>query len=167
MRNPLFLVAPALLAAALLPGASRAGGREALVVGNAIEVLEQSCAIPEKCIPSALLREAAGVAIFPNIIKAGFVVGGKHGKGVVLVRCKDGVWSNPIFVTLTGGSIGWQAGAQSTDLILVFRTGRSVERILNNRGKLTLGADVGVAAGPVGRQAAAATDAQLKAEIYS
>jgi lipid-binding SYLF domain-containing protein len=107
------------------------------------------------------------VAIIPGIIKAGFVIGGRHGRGVVLVRCPDGGWSNPIFVTLTGGSIGWQAGAQSTDLVLVFKTQRGVERILKNRGKLTLGADVSVAAGPVGREAAAATDAQLRAEIYS
>src|SRR5216110_1907192 len=168
MKRVMLRLVPAVLALMILPiGVARAASREAALVGSAIEVIEQANAIPEKCIPSGLLKDAAGVAIFPNIIKAGFIIGGKHGRGVVLVRTPDGGWSNPVFLTLTGGSIGWQVGAQSTDLVLVFKTGRSVERILNNHGKLTLGADIGIAAGPVGREAAAATDAQLKAEIYS
>jgi lipid-binding SYLF domain-containing protein len=166
-HTPLIRLAAVALLGALGTGVVHAGVREDRTVGAAIEVVEQSCAIPEKCIPAALLRDAAGVAVIPNILKAGFIVGGKHGRGVVLVRTRDGGWSNPVFVTLTGGSIGWQAGATSTDLILVFRTGRSIQRILQNRGKLTLGADVGIAAGPIGREAGAATDAQLKAEIYS
>jgi lipid-binding SYLF domain-containing protein len=168
MSKALVRLVPAALALVVLSaGPARAAGREAVIVGSAIEVIEQANAIPERGIPASLLKDAAGVAIFPNIIKAGFIIGGKHGRGVVLVRTKDGGWSNPVFLTLTAGSIGWQVGAQSTDLVLVFKTGRSVERILENRGKLTLGADIGVAAGPVGRQAAAATDVQLKAEIYS
>jgi lipid-binding SYLF domain-containing protein len=86
---------------------------------------------------------------------------------VLLVRDPAGGWSNPIFLTMSGGSIGWQAGAQSTDLVLIFRTARSVDRFLKGKGKLTLGADASVAAGPVGREAAAATDMQLKAEIFT
>ncbi len=167
MNKTILRLVPAALALMLPIGAARAADREAAIVGSAIEVIEQANAIPERGIPAGLLKDAAGVAIFPNIIKAGFIIGGKHGRGVVLVRTTDGGWSNPVFLTLTGGSIGWQVGAQSTDLVLVFKTGRSVERILKNRGKLTLGADIGIAAGPVGREAAAATDAQLKAEIYS
>jgi lipid-binding SYLF domain-containing protein len=162
------LVAVVALALPLLgAGAAHAGSKEAAIVSEAIEVLEQAGAIPGRCIPLGLLREAQGVAIIPGIIKAGFVIGGRHGRGVLLVRCQDGGWSNPIFVTLSGGSIGWQAGAQSTDLVLVFKTRRSVERILENRGKLTLGADLSIAAGPLGRETSAATDAQLKAEIFS
>ena len=167
VRRLIWPVPAALALLALGAGHAQARAREAATVGAAIEVVEQANAIPERGIPAGLLRDAAGVAVIPNIVKAGFIVGARHGRGVVLVRTRDGGWSNPVFVSLTGGSIGWQAGAQSTDLVLVFKTGRSVERILQNRGKLTLGADVGVAVGPVGRQAAAATDAQLKAEIYS
>jgi lipid-binding SYLF domain-containing protein len=168
MRRPMVLCAAAALALPLFgAGAVHAGGREADTVSAAIEVLEQAGAIPGRCIPLGLLRDAQGVAIIPGIIKAGFVIGGRHGRGVLLVRCQDGGWSNPVFVTLSGGSIGWQAGAQSTDLVLVFKTRRSVDRILENRGKLTLGADVSIAAGPVGREASAATDVQLKAEIFS
>jgi len=136
-------------------------------VESAIDVLKDSAAIPEKGLPQELLREAEAVAIIPDVIKVGFVVGGRHGKGVVLIKDKDGNWTSPIFVTVTGGSLGWQAGAQATDVILVFKTKKSVERILKGKDKFTLGADAAVAAGPLGRQAAAATDVQLKAEIYS
>jgi lipid-binding SYLF domain-containing protein len=107
------------------------------------------------------------VAILPDVVKAGFVVGGRYGRGVILLRQPDGSWSNPVFITLAGGGIGWQVGVQSTDLVLVFKTSNSLDRILKGKGKLTLGADVAVAAGPVGRQAEAATDAMLRAEIYS
>jgi len=93
------------------------------------------------------------------------VVGVRYGKGVVVVRDSTGVWQPPTFVTLTGGSLGWQAGIQASDLILVFKTQKSVRGLMN--GKFTIGADAAAAAGPVGRQAAAATDAQLGAEILS
>ncbi|MFL5245714.1 MAG: lipid-binding SYLF domain-containing protein [Gemmataceae bacterium] len=136
-------------------------------VESAVDALKDSASIPEKGIPQELLREAEAVAIIPDVIKVGFVVGGRHGKGVVLIKDKDGNWTSPIFVTVTGGSIGWQAGAQATDVVLVFKTKKSVERILKGKDKFTLGADAAVAAGPLGRQAAAATDVQLKAEIYS
>src|SRR5205085_8443482 len=105
------------------------------------------------------------VAIIPDVIKLGFVVGGQRGHGVVIIRQADGSWRAPMFVTITGGSIGWQVGAQATDFMLVFKTQKSVEGLL--RGKFTLGADAAIAAGPVGRRAGAATDAELKAEIYS
>src|SRR5262249_47497988 len=123
--------------------------------------------IAEKGIARELLREAEAVAIIPDVIKLGFVIGGRHGKGIILVKGKDGGWTWPIFVTLTGGSVGWQVGAQATDVVLVFKTKKGVERILKGRDKFTLGADAAIAAGPLGRQAAAATDVQLKAEIYS
>ncbi|GAB4387334.1 MAG: hypothetical protein Kow0025_00300 [Thermodesulfovibrionales bacterium] len=138
--------------------------REAARIENSVAVFKEVMDIPEKSIPPALLNEAHGVAIIPGVIKAGFIVGGRHGKGVVMVR-EGGAWSNPAFVSFTGGSIGWQIGAQSIDVILVFKSKRGVEDMI--KGKFTLGADAAVAAGPVGRQAEAATDAQLKAEIYS
>lgn len=155
----------ALLAAC--PGALRAGNREAATVDEAADVLNELSAIPAKCIPPALVQDAAGVAVIPNMIKAGFVIGGRHGRGVMCVRQPDGSWSSPLFISMTGGSIGWQIGVQATDVVLVFKTKASVERVLQGKGKFTLGVDAAVAAGPIGRQAEAATDAQLKAEIYS
>jgi lipid-binding SYLF domain-containing protein len=116
-------------------------------------------------IPRSLLSDARGVAILPGILNGGFVIGARHGRGVLMVRDAEGTWRLPTFVTLTGGSIGWQIGVQSTDLILVFRTQKSIDGILS--GTLTLGADAAVAAGPVGRAASAATDGRLQAEIFT
>lgn len=116
-------------------------------------------------IPAALLRDAYGVAIIPGVLKIGFIGGVRRGHGVVLIKDKDGNWGAPRFVTITGGSVGWQIGAQSTDVVLVFNSQRSVEGML--KGKFTIGADAAAAAGPVGRNLSAATDAQLKAELLS
>lgn len=134
-------------------------------VGDAIRVLEEMMKESDKSIPTALIRDCAGLAIIPDVIKAGLVIGGRHGKGVLLVRTKGGGWSDPSFIDIKGGSVGWQAGIESADVILVFRTPRSIENI--TEGKFTLGADAGVAAGPLGRSAEASTDAALKAEILA
>lgn len=134
-------------------------------VADATDVLDQFLRIPEQSIPPSLLARAYGVAVIPNVVKVGFGIGARHGKGIMVVRQPDSSWSNPAFIKLTGGSIGWQAGAQSTDVILVFRTRKGVENIAN--GKLTLGADASIAAGPVGRQASIATDIQFQAEVVS
>jgi len=134
-------------------------------IDEAIRVLGEMMKESDKSIPLSLIRNCAGIAIVPDVIKAGLVIGGRHGKGVVLVRTKEGGWSDPSFIELTGGSIGWQAGVQSADVVLVFRTARSLERVAG--GKFTLGADVGVAAGPLGRSAEASTDTEFKAEILS
>jgi lipid-binding SYLF domain-containing protein len=150
--------------ALLAPVPGKAGQAEDDRLRSAAEVLHQISEIPENAIPPELLADAYGIAVIPGVIKAGFVVGGRWGKGVIAVR-QNSSWSNPSFITLAGGSIGWQIGAQSTDIILVFKTRRGVENLA--AGKVTLGADAAIAAGPVGRQASAATDAQLKAEIYS
>jgi lipid-binding SYLF domain-containing protein len=131
----------------------------------AVDVLQKTTQMPEEGIPPALLRNAKGLALIPNVIKAGFVIGGSYGKGVLLVRNEKGGWSPPVFIKLAAGSLGWQIGAQSTDVVLVFKTRRSVQGIVN--GTFTLGADAAVAAGPVGRRGEAATDAELKAEILS
>jgi lipid-binding SYLF domain-containing protein len=157
----------ALAVLALATGAVRAGAREEVIVNRALEVLDQSTRIADNAIPQTLLHEAQGVLVMPSVVKAGLLVGGRHGRGVLLVRCKDGGWGNPVFVTLTGGSFGWQGGIQSADLVLVFKTYPGVERILQGKNKLTLGGDVSIAAGPLGRQSSAATDAMLKAEIFS
>lgn len=150
-----------LLPTALLPAQATEIGR----IADAKLAFEDITAIPEKSIPEFLLQDAAGIAIIPGIVKVGFIVGGEYGKGVLLLQDQNGGWSNPIFITLSGGSIGWQLGAQSADFILVFKTKRSVDGVLS--GDFTLGVDVAAAAGPLGRRARASTDMQLKAEIYS
>jgi lipid-binding SYLF domain-containing protein len=142
-----------------------AGGEEWAKLDEATAVLWEIKSIPEQGIPPALLSSAHGVAVIPGLIKAGFIVGGRYGQGVMVVRSANGRWSNPTFITLTGGSVGWQIGAQSTDIVLVFKSSRSVDAMAS--GKFTLGADLSVAAGPVGRHAEAGTDSQLRAEILS
>jgi lipid-binding SYLF domain-containing protein len=132
---------------------------------EASRVLGEILRIPEESIPSNLLQDARAIAVIPNVVKAGFVVGGRRGRGLIAVRTREGTWSHPSFVTLTGGSVGFQAGVQSADVILVFRSERGVDSIVG--GKFTLGADASVAAGPVGRSAQASTDERLKAEILS
>ena len=160
-------IIPALLTLLLaFPSVSAiAESEEAGRVKTATEVFSTIMEIPEKAIPPALLADAQGIAIIPDVIKVGLLVGGQYGHGVLVVRGKDGAWSNPVFITLMSGSVGWQIGAESTDFVLVFKTPRSIEGIM--KGKYTLGADAGVAAGPVGRLVKAATDIELKAEIYS
>ena len=132
---------------------------------DASRVLSEILRIPEDSIPAKMLEESQAIAVIPNVMKASFVVGGRRGRGLIAIRGKDGTWSNPSFITLTGGSFGFQAGVQSADVILVFKTKRGVDSIV--KGKFTLGADASVAAGPVGRSAQASTDEQLKAEIFS
>lgn len=134
-------------------------------VEDAARVLAEMMKESDKSIPTGLIKDCAGIAIIPDVVRAGLVIGGRHGRGLVLVRTKDGGWSDPAFIEITGGSIGWQAGVQSADIVLVFRTPRSIENL--GEGKFTLGADAGVAAGPLGRSAEASTDAALKAEILS
>lgn len=134
-------------------------------VNDAIEVIEEMIEIPEEGIPDALLSKAYGIAIIPKVIKAAWVVGGRYGKGVILVRDDRGRWGNPCFIRIAGGSVGWQIGVQSADIILVFKRKKSIESI--TEGKITLGADAAVAAGPVGRRAEVSTDIELEAEIYS
>ena len=134
-------------------------------VADATDTLDQLLRIPEQSVPAALLSRAYAVAVIPHVIKVGFGVGARRGKGVLVVRQDDNSWSNPAFITLTGGSFGFQIGAQSTDIILVFKTRKSVDGI--TEGKLTLGADASIAAGPVGRQAGVATDVTFRSEVYS
>ncbi len=155
----------AVLFLCLVPASFALAGASEEKVQQAGTVMEQIMAIPESAIPPNLLNDAHGIAIIPGVIKAGFVLGARYGTGVVLVRNPAGHWSNPCLVSLAGGSVGWQVGAQSTDVILVFKTARSVEGLI--KGKYTLGVDAAVAAGPVGRRVEGATDLTLKAEILS
>jgi lipid-binding SYLF domain-containing protein len=131
---------------------------------NATTTLKEIVGIPEDGIPQSMLDNAAAIVVIPGLVKASFIVGGKRGEGVMSVRNVTG-WTHPTFVNLTGGSIGWQAGVSSTDLVLVFMNEKTVKELLN--GEFTLGADAAVAVGPVGRVASAGTNLELKAEIYS
>ncbi|MGI4021551.1 MAG: lipid-binding SYLF domain-containing protein [Janthinobacterium lividum] len=116
-------------------------------------------------IPKKLLQKTEGIIIIPGMINAGFVLGGKRGKGVAMVKNENGTWSNPVFLTLTGGSFGFQAGIQSVDLVLVFLNKTSLLEI--GKSSFTLGGDISVAAGPVGRTSTAGTDYKLESEVYS
>jgi len=132
---------------------------------NALRVLNEIQAIPESAIPDILFDEAKAIVVVPDTLKIGLVIGGRRGHGLVSVKTPEGTWSNPAFVKLTGGSIGFQAGVQSADVVMVFTSQRGLDSIVN--GKITLGADAAIAAGPVGRSTALATDGRLKAEIWS
>ncbi len=163
--SPWSLLAFATVALALPAPASAQGRPEARVI-IATQVMEELRGQRDQYIPDLLLDRAFGIAIVPEVKKGAFAFGIRSGKGVLLVRDKTGRFSNPVFISLNGGSFGWQIGVQSTDLVLVFTTRSGVEGITD--GKLTLGADASVAAGPVGRTASAATDATFSgAEIYS
>jgi lipid-binding SYLF domain-containing protein len=152
--------------AATLVNVAQSSAREEGRLLTATEVLEEVKAMPDVRLPDTLLAHAYGIAVIPDVTKIAFIFGGRHGNGVLAVRDKlTSPWSNPVFVSLTGGSWGLQAGAQSSDIILVFTTKTGVEGIAG--GKLTLGADASVATGPVGRQGSAATDMNFNAEIYS
>lgn len=158
-------VATLSLIALLFTSTSSAATREEKRVADAADVIDQLLRIPEKTIPPNLLSRAYAVAVVPNVVKAAFGLGARRGKGILVIRQDNDSWSNPAFITLTGGSVGWQVGAQSTDIILVFKTRKGVDGLAN--GKLTLGADASVAAGPVGRHTAIATDVAFKAEVVS
>jgi lipid-binding SYLF domain-containing protein len=133
-------------------------------INAATEVVQEIIAAPEGISPT-LLGNAYGIVIIPGTIKLGFIFGGQYGSGIAMIRNDDGTWSNPSFVYIGGGSFGLQIGAVSSDIILVFKTQKSVMGMA--KGNFTLGGDAAVAAGPVGRRAVALTDWQLKAEIYS
>jgi lipid-binding SYLF domain-containing protein len=158
--------APALLLVTLVAAAPAvAGDKEAAIIDNSLKVLTEVQAMPDLRVPDWLLQRAEGIAVLPEVIKAGAFVGGRGGTGVLLVRHPDGSWSNPLFIGLGAGSVGWQFGVQAADVVLVFTTRRSVEGITD--GKITLGADAAAVAGPVGRSASAATSVTLDAEVYS
>lgn len=153
------------VSACLSTATLHAQGREEAKLITATEVITELQASRDQQVPQWLLDRAHGLVVVPDVVKVGFWLGGRHGKGVMVVRDDAGRFSNPVFVNLSGGSFGPQIGAQSSDVVLVFTTRKGIQGIAD--GKVTLGADASVAAGPVGRQASAATDAAFKAEVYS
>ena len=134
-------------------------------IWEAKEVIEEIQSSPDQSIPEELLAKCEAIAIYPNVIKGGFVIGARYGKGVVLRKGNDGKWGPLAFSTIGGGSWGLQIGAQATDLILVIMSERGLNGLLSSN--FTLGVDGAATAGPVGRNASAGTDLSLRAEMYS
>ncbi len=164
MKSPHYALL-ALMAVALLAPPATAATREEITLQKATVVLREVQNMPDLQIPDALLARAEGLVILPEVIKFAAFVGGRFGNGVMLVRNRQGGWSNPVFVNIGSGSFGAQWGGQAADVVLVFTTRQSIEGISD--GKLTLGADASVAAGPVGRTAMASTSLRLDSEIYA
>jgi lipid-binding SYLF domain-containing protein len=166
MRSFLTVLTFSIATALPLAHLSAQSPEEARRISDSILVLDEMMAAGDKSVPASILEKAVGVAVFPSLLKGGFVVGGQRGRGILSVRDKKtGLWSAPAFLTITGGSVGAQIGGQAIDLILVVNDERGLEQLVQNQFKV--GADAGVAAGPVGREAAAATDIQMRAKILS
>ena len=161
LRKTAVIACFAVAAAATSPLHAQAREEAKLLV--ATEVLDELREQRDQQIPERLLQRAYAIVVVPDVTKVAFVLGGRRGTGAMTVRDSRGRFTNPVFVNLTGGSVGWQIGAQETDIVLVFTTKRGVEGIVD--GKLTLGAGASVAAGPVGRQAEVA--ASVNAEVFA
>jgi len=176
-RFSITLVLLALIACGVvLPAAAQE--EETRRVEQCLDVFRAITAISDRQVPDFMMKKAQGIAIFPGVRRAGFVVGVQNGSGVLVMRGAggapqsteanaarpEGSWGPPLFLSLSGGSIGWQAGIQSVDLVLFFQTKKSIDSML--KGQFTLGVDASVAAGATGRQAAASTDSDLESEIY-
>jgi lipid-binding SYLF domain-containing protein len=135
-------------------------------IQEAITTLSELTNVEEDGIPKSLLKDADGIVVIPSLVKGGFVVGAEHGRGVMSARNRStSTWSVPIFVTMTGGTIGWQIGVQSVDLVLLIMNRSGVDSLLDD--KFTLGGELSVAAGPVGRTVTAATDAKVNSQILA
>ena len=131
---------------------------------DAATVFNEIMGAPDNAIPKELVDKAQAIAVFPSVLKAAFIFGGTEGKGVISRRTAQG-WSTPAFFNLGGGSFGAQIGADKTDYVLLIMNEQGLNGLLGD--KFAIGGEAGVAAGPVGRTASAATDAQLKAEILT
>src|SRR5262245_7433830 len=165
MKTRRTVLALAVVIAASMGGrVSFAQNEEGERAAEAARVLKEIQQTEETTIPKQILEKARAIAVFPSTVKGAFIVGAQHGKGVISARM-DGKWSAPAFVTLTGGSLGLQIGGQATDIVLVVMNDRGMENLASNSFKI--GGDASVAAGPVGREAAAATDYKFEAEILS
>jgi len=143
-----------------------AGKDEVKRVGAATTVLNEMMRARDRSIPGSILEKAEAIAIFPGVKKAGFVIGGQWGRGIISVRdAETRKWSSPAFLTMTGGSVGAQIGGTEIDVILVIMNRSGVEHLLSNQVKL--GGEISAAAGPVGRAGEASTDVQMQAQILS
>ena len=156
--------ASAVIALTLLPGLALAQQAETDRVAEAARVLEEVLAAPDKSVPEVIIDMAQAVVVIPSTVKGALLIGAQRGKGVMSVKSAAG-WSAPAFVTLTGGSVGFQIGGQASDIVLVVVNERGITNLTQNTFKI--GGDASVAAGPVGREATASTDYKLQAHILS
>lgn len=136
-------------------------------LNQSLAVLEDFSTTRTAKIPSKMLRQAEAVVIIPKLKKAGFVVGGKTGKGIVMMRQLDGSWSDPVFVKLSGLSLGFQVGYNSTDIFLVIKDASHLQKLFEQKGAFSIGGDATIAAGPLGREASAATNLDFDTGIFS
>ena len=158
IRSALFAIA--LTLCFIQPGSAQSADETRLA--QAADVLHWFTVDEERGIPPDLLQRARGIAVIPGLIRGGFFIGGRRGRGVLTVRSEGGEWSNPAFITLTGGSIGWQIGVESADVVLIFANDRSINNIAS--GKFTFGGDATAIAGPMGRRSTKAVT--FRSEIY-
>ena len=161
MRTPLMLAAVVPLLWQCAAQAEAVGQR----LDDAAATFSEIMAAPDKGIPQDLLDRAHCVAIVPGLKKGAFIIGGQYGKGFVTCRRNDRLWSAPAAIRVEGGSFGFQLGGSATDVIMLVMNDRGAQKMLESQ--FTLGADGEVAAGPVGRDATAQTDAKFSAEILS
>jgi len=163
-------IAPVLpaLAAALVLSTGLIGASpddEIKRINESLAVMRDLTTTPDQGIPRHLLQRAEAIVVIPNLVKGGFIVGAKHGRGVLSVKDSEGRWSAPAFMKMSGGSIGWQIGVESVDIVLLVMNRGGVDDLLSD--KFTLGGNMAVAAGPVGRNADAATDVKLGSQILA
>jgi lipid-binding SYLF domain-containing protein len=163
--TPALPVLSILVAAALPSTATAADPKLDSRLRNAAAVYKELLGAEDREIPEALLGKCRCVAVIPRVIKGAIGWGARHGSGAISCRESGGAWSPPVFLKLTGGSFGFQIGAEASDVVLFFMTDRGARSLLES--KFTLGGTVGIAAGPLGRTAEASTDLKLDAEIYS
>jgi lipid-binding SYLF domain-containing protein len=157
-----------LIAAALAvtPSLAVAQSDQADRVREAGVVLDEVMAASDSAIPASIFEKAEAIAVFPSTVKGAFIVGAQRGRGVISVRDRaTGMWSMPAFLTLTGGSVGFQIGGQAVDIVLVVMNRRGIDNLLQNQ--FEIGGEASATAGPVGRDTAASTDVQLRAQMLS
>jgi lipid-binding SYLF domain-containing protein len=159
-----FAAATMALALTWLPAQALAQSTEADRIAEAARVLEDVLSAPDKGVPQAIVEKAEAVVVIPSTVKGALLIGAQRGKGIISTKT-NGVWSAPAFITLTGGSVGFQVGGQATDIVLVVVNRQGIESLTQNTFKI--GGDASVAAGPVGREATASTDYKLQAQILS
>lgn len=167
MKRTLWTAAVGMASMAFLSASVNTQSREQVDrINDSIQVLNDLTEQPDVRIPQYLLERAEAIVVIPDMIRGGFIVGAKHGKGILSVRDRrNDRWSSPAFVKMTGGSVGWQIGAQQVDLVLLVMNQSGVRKLIDN--KFTLGGDVSATAGPVGRSASASTDISLESEILT
>jgi lipid-binding SYLF domain-containing protein len=168
------IVSLALFGLLLMPGAGTgriawAGTKSNITAldraDRAADVFRELTITPYQGIPKEVLENAQGIAVIPRVVRAAVGIGGRWGKGLISVRQRNGAWSAPAFISLAGGSFGFQFGGEAVDVVLVFNNRQEINSLLSS--KLKLGEDASVAAGPVGRMAGAGTGPKLESAIYS